>query len=144
MKKHMAFPEAIRTVCGFCGFQNSLCRTCRLIRLMEAYDTDQASQRTLELIRTMTIQKHGPWYLGVIGGHPFEVKVTERDTEYGILGGRIIKLFVMQKPSDTAPGREELLSFERGWGKLPGTSEENAIVDALYEYFEQRMDEEVP
>lgn len=144
MKKYMAFPEAIRTVCGFCGFQNKLCKTCRLIRLMEAYDADQMTQHTLELIRTMTIQKRGPWFLGVIGGHPFEVKVTERDTEYGILDGRIIKLFVMQEPSDTSPGREELLSFERGWGKLPGTAEENAIVDALYEYFEQRLDEDLP
>ena len=140
----MNWIEAVRLVCGRCKWSRDKCKTCPVLRLTEDYDAEEYARHQIELIRNMTIKRVNGWFLGVIGGCSFQAKITEEDTEWGISGGRIIKLFVTAMPDGDTPGREEIISYERGWGKYPdeGTGEE--IADALYEYFQQHLDEDVP
>lgn len=138
----MKLIEAFRTICEHCGWKHEKCKSCRITVLMEEVDSDAYAKRLLELIRTMTIQPMNNWYVGTIGGYPFQVKVTEEDSPFGIMDGRIIKLFITEKPIGDEPGTEEIVSYERGWGQNPTTDEADELVDALYEYFQQRMDQE--
>lgn len=136
--------EAVRTVCGRCKVSRGMCKICPVLKLMEDYGAEQYAERQIELLRNMTIKRAGDWFLGVIDGCSFQVKVTAEDSEWGISGGRIIKLLVTATPDGENPGREEIISYERGWGKFPDTEQGELIADALYEYFRQRLDEEVP
>ena len=140
----MKLIEAFRTICKRCGWKHERCKTCRVFNLMSELDSEEYSQRLLELIRTMTIQPMNNWFVGTIGGHPFQVKVTDEDSSFGILDGRIIKLFITEKPEGENRGDEEIVSYERGWDQEPTTKEAEELVDALYEYFEQRMDQGSP
>ena len=140
----MKWIEAVRIVCGRCKWSRDKCKSCPVLRMTEEYDTEQYTERQFELLRNMTIKREGNWFVGVIGGCSFQTKVTDEGSAWGISDGRIIKLFVTSKPTDENPGREEIISYERGWDKLPETNEAEEIADALYEYFQQRLDEEVP
>lgn len=140
----MNWIEAVRTVCGRCKWSRDKCKTCPVLHMTEDYDAEQHAERQIELLRNMTIKRVGNWFLGVIDGCSFQVKVTEKDSEWGISGGRIIKLFVTEMPNGENPGREEIISYERGWGKYPETVGGEDIADALYEYFQQHLDEEIP
>ena len=90
----------------------------------------------------MTIRPLNNWFIGTIGGYPFQVKVTEEESPFGIMDGRIIKLFIIEKPNGENHGKKEIVSYERGWDKEPASKESDELVDALYEFFQQRMDEE--
>lgn len=138
----MKLIEAFRTVCEKCGWKHSRCKSCRIMELMEDLDTEEYANRILELIRTMTIRPLNNWFTGTIGGYPFQVKVTEEESPFGIMDGRIIKLFITEKPNGEKHGKEELISYERGWNKKPASKEADELVDALYEFFSQRMDED--
>lgn len=108
-------------------------------------ESEDAAKRQIELIASMEIHRKDNWFIGTIGGYPFQVKVTEEDSEWGIDNGRIIKLFVTEKPDPDHPSRslDELISYERGWDTYPESPELEDIIDALYEYFQNRMDSEV-
>ncbi len=140
----MNFAEALRIICGRCKQNMKGCKTCPVIVTVEEYDTDAYVERQLELIRNMQVKKVGNWYMGIIGeGYTFQVKVAEEDSQWGISEGRIIKLFVTAMPEGENPGREEIISYERGWGKYPDTQEGEELLDALYEYFQNHCEEEV-
>ncbi len=137
----MNFPEAVRIVCGRCGRHMVGCKTCPVLRTVEEYDSEQYTERQLNLIRSMTIKPVDNWFVGTIGGYPFQAKVTEEDSSFGIQDGRIIKLFVTDIPTDKNPGKTEIIAYERGWSKYPEKPEHEEILDALYEYFENHCEE---
>lgn len=140
----MKWIEAVRTVCGKCKWSRDKCKTCPVIQMTEDHEAERYAEHQLDLLRNMTIKRVGNWFVGVIDGCSFQAKVTEEDSEWGISGGRIIKLFVTAMPNGEDPGREEIISYERGWGTYPDTEGAEAIADALYKYFQQRLDDEVP
>jgi len=95
------------------------------------------SDKLMELIHSMTIEPRSNWFVGTIGDCSFEVKVTEEDSQWGINNGRIIKLFIL------APNGDEMVSYERGWDIYPENNPEyETLIDALSEYFANRMDKE--
>ena len=138
----MNFPEALRIVCHQCGRSVTGCKTCPVLRTVEDYDAEQYTERQLKLIRSMTIKPVNNWFVGTIGGYPYQVKVTAEDAQWGINEGRIIKLFVTDMPTDENPGKTEIIAYERGWSVYPNTSEHKEILDALYEYFQNHCEED--
>ena len=139
----MNFPEALRIVCHQCGRAMTGCKTCPVLRTVEDYDTEQYTERQLNLIRSMTIKPVNNWFVGTIGGFPYQAKVTAEDSAWGINEGRIIKLFVTDMPTDDNPGKTEIIAYERGWSVYPKTTEHEEILDALYEYFQNHCEVEV-
>ena len=104
--------------------------------LEQVYD-DNYADKLLTLTRYINIEPTDNWYTGTIGGYPFQVKVTEEGSEWGIDNGRIIKLFITTESGD------EIVSYERGWDKYPENNLDYiALIDALCEYFANRMDKE--
>ncbi|MBR1566454.1 MAG: hypothetical protein IJ649_06795 [Oscillospiraceae bacterium] len=71
------------------------------------------------------------WLAGTVDGLPYAVKVCDRQSEYGIDGGRIIKLYLF---SGKGPERE-ITTYERGWAKYPSRRHESSV-DALIAYCE--------
>ncbi len=139
----MNFPEALRLICGHCKRSKGTCKTCPVIEATEEYDTEEYVERLIELLKSITIKPVNNWYVGTVGGYPFQAKVTEEDSIFGIDDGRIIKLFVTEKPADDNPGSKEIIAYERGWSTCPSTSEHEEILDALYEYFQNHCEVEV-
>ena len=141
----MKFPEAVRIICERCQESKSHCKSCTVTRIVEEYDTEQYTKRQIALIRSMTIRKYENWFLGNIGdGYSFQVKVTEEDSVWGIDNGRIIKLFITEKPKGENKGDKEIIGYERGWYKYPeNNSAHEELIDALCEYFAQHLDGEV-
>lgn len=137
------FPEALHIICGRCKRPRGTCKTCPVFQAVEEYDTEEYVERQLELIRSMTIKPVNNWYIGTIGGYPFQVKVTENDSPFGIDNGRIIKLFVTDKPVDDNHGGKEIIAYERGWSIYPEQKEHEEIIDALNEYFQNHCEVEV-
>ncbi len=139
------FPEAVRIICERCQESKAHCKSCTVTRIVEEYDTEQYTERQINLIRSMKIWKENNWHLGMIGGYPFQVKVTDEDSEWGIDNGRIIKLFITEKPDGENKGDEEIVSYERGWDKYPeNNAEHEELIDALVEFFQNRMDDDLP
>ena len=58
--------------------------------------------------------KDGIWILGQIDAYPFQAKVCDEASGFGIDCGRTIKLHVYSKHD----GRE-IIAYERGWDKYP-------------------------
>lgn len=140
----MEFLQALRIICGRCKASKSRCKNCPVTQIMEEYDTTQYTQRQLNLIRSMTIQKEGNWFTGSIGGYPFQVKVTEEDSTWGIDNGRIIKLFINEKPEGETKGDKEIVAYERGWSIYPENNPGHEdLIDAMVEYFQNHLDSEV-
>ncbi len=139
----MNFPEALRLICGRCKRPKGTCKTCPVIEATEEYDTEEYVERLIELLKSITIKPVNNWYVGTIGGYPFQAKVTGEDSVFGIDDGRIIKLFVTEKPVDDNPGSKEIIAYERGWSTYPKEKEHEDILDALYEYFQNHCEVEV-
>ena len=108
-------------------------------------EAEEAAERQAELAAAMEIHREGHWFTGTIGGYHFQVKATEEDSEWGIDKGRIIKLFVTEKPDPDRPSHylNEVIAYERGWDVYPESTELEDIIDALVEYFQNHMDSEV-
>ena len=138
----MNFPEAIRIICAQCG-EHAKCKTCPVLRTVEEYDAGKYEERQINLIRSMSITPVNNWYIGTISGYSYQVKVSSENSPWGISGGRIIKLFVTEMPTDDKPGKEEIIIYERGWSTYPSTTEHEEILDALYEYFQNHCEVEV-
>ena len=68
------------------------------------------------------------WLAGTVDGLPYAVKVCDEKSEYGINGGRIIKLYLFAADSD-----REIAAYERGWVKYPSRRYEDSM-DALITY----------
>ena len=140
----MNFPEAVRTICQRCKADKSRCKSCPVIRVCEVYDSVTHSQRLLELVSSMKIWKEGQWHLGTVEGYPFQAKVTEDDSEWGIDNGRIIKLFITEKPEGEKKGDKEIVAYERGWQTYPENNPEyEDLIDAIVEYFQNHMDDDL-
>lgn len=58
--------------------------------------------------------KDGIWLLGEIDGYPFQAKVCDEASGFGIDCGRVIKLYAESKRDG-----HEIFSYERGWDKYP-------------------------
>ena len=138
----MNFPEAIRIICAQCG-EHTKCKACPVLRTVEEYDAGKYEERQINLIRSMSITPVNNWYIGTISGYSYQVKVSSEKSPWGISGGRIIKLFVTEMPTDDKPGKEEIITYERGWSTYPSTTEHEEILDALYEYFQNHCEVEV-
>ncbi|MBR3131324.1 hypothetical protein IKG31_01990 [Candidatus Saccharibacteria bacterium] len=137
----MAFPEALRNICGRCKADKGRCKSCPVTRIAEEYGTEEYSFHQLELIRSMIIRREGNWFTGSIDGYPFQVKVSEEDSAWGIDNGRIIKLFITEKPEGDTKGDKEIVAYERGWSTYPENHPEyEELIDALHEYFQNHMD----
>ena len=55
----------------------------------------------------------GIWLIGTVDEYPFEAKVCDVLSDFGIDHGRVIKLYACK-------GRgQEIFAFERGWNKYP-------------------------
>ena len=105
---------------------------------------DELAEAQIKLLASMRIQREGNWFTGTIAGYPFQVKVTVEGSAWGIDNGRIIKLFVTEKPEGSSSKYlNELISYERGWGIYPEPGELEDIVDAFVEYFANDLDKEV-
>ena len=140
----MNFAEALNQICGRCHRDKGTCKTCPVFRVVEEHDSEEHVEHQLALIRSIKYSREGSWYLGIIGGYPFQCKVAEEDSPFGIEEGRIIKLFVKAKPTDDQPGDKTVIAFERGWSCYPEDNPELLdLLDALYEYFQNHVDEEV-
>lgn len=140
----MNFAEALNLICGRCKRDKGTCKTCPVIAVVEEHDTEAHVERQIELIRSMIIKKECNWFTGSIGGYPFQVKVTDEDSVWGIDNGRIIKLFITEKPEGENKGDKEIVAYERGWSTYPEDNPEyEDLIDALYEYFQNHSDEEV-
>ncbi len=140
----MNFSEALNQICGRCKRQKGTCKSCPVFRVVEEYDSEEHVERQLALIRSIKYTRESSWYLGVIGGYPFQCKVAGEDSPFGIDEGRIIKLFVKSKPTDDQPGDKTVIAYERGWSCYPKDNHELLdVLDALFEYFQNHVDEEV-
>ena len=106
-------------------------------------DPEELAQRQLELVHSIKLERMQNWMVGTIADYPVQVKVTEEGSEWGIDCGRIIKLFVTDKPTPENPDPDEIISYERGWAKYPKTPAHEDLLDAICEYFANRMDDEV-
>ncbi len=140
----MNFAEALNLICGRCKRDKGTCKTCPVLSVAEEHDSEANVERQIELIRSLKYTKENNWYIGTIGGYPFQCKVATEDSAWGIDNGRIIKLLVTAKPTETDPGNEEIISYERGWILYPENDPElEDVLDALYEYFQNHSDEEI-
>ena len=141
----MNFPEALRLICGRCKRDKGTCKTCSVFTHVEEDETEEHVERLLELMRSMTIKPVNNWFVGTIGnGYSFQAKVTEEDSAWGIDNGRIIKLFITKPPEGDSRGGEEIVSYERGWNLYPENYPEyEDLIDCLYEYFQNHLEEEV-
>ena len=71
----------------------------------------------------------GIWLIGTVDGCPFQAKVCDAASGFGIDQGRIIKLHAYD-------GRgQEILSFERGWDECPEGAHEG-LCQALVRFCE--------
>lgn len=68
------------------------------------------------------------WLAGTVDGLPYAVKVCDEKSEYGIDGGRVIKLYLFAADTDC-----EIAAYERGWAKYPSRRYEDSM-DALIAY----------
>ena len=68
------------------------------------------------------------WLAGTVDGLPYAVKVCDEKSEYGIDGGKIIKLYLFN-----ITGKREVATYERGWMKYPIHRYEDSM-DALIAY----------
>ena len=140
----MNFAEALNTICGRCKRKPGTCRTCPVFAVVEEHDSEEYVEHQLALIRSLKYTKEGNWYIGTIGGYPFQAKVATEDSPWGINDGKIIKLAINEKPTEENRSRKELVWFERGWVQEPKDNPEvEDVLDALYEYFQNHVDEEV-
>lgn len=65
--------------------------------------------------KTITVHtEDGIWLLGDIEGYPFQAKVCDEASGFGIDYGRVIKLHLFAKDQ-----KRELFAYERGWDKYP-------------------------
>lgn len=69
--------------------------------------------------------KDGNWLFGTVDEYPFQVKVCDKASSFGINQGRVIKLYVYQSRG------QELFAFERGWSKYPENAESEDILEAM-------------
>lgn len=65
----------------------------------------------------------------------WQAKVCEKHSEFGIDGGRVLKLWVAQLPPGEVRYWQEVAYYDRGWCTQPLTPEAKAFVDELLEYF---------
>jgi len=63
----------------------------------------------------------GTWYVGTVGPYYFEALVFLEGSRYGIDGGQVSKLLVLDKPR--RQGGRELACYERGWELRPEDAE---------------------
>lgn len=56
----------------------------------------------------------GIWLIGMVDEYPFEAKVCDEASGFGIDCGRVIKLHIGAKDSTN-----DVASYERGWDKYP-------------------------
>ena len=105
---------------------------------------DESAEAQIKLLASMHIQREGNWFTGTIAGYPFQVKAATENSAWGIDNGRIIKLFVTEKPEDpSSKYGKELISYERGWDIYPEPGELEDIIDAFVEFFANDLDKEV-
>lgn len=79
------------------------------------------------------IRQDGNWIRGRVEGLPFEAKVFERPSEYGIpewdYTGKISKLWIGSRNFGT------VACYDRGWDKLPSTDREIEVTQAVIDRF---------
>ena len=56
----------------------------------------------------------GIWLTGMVEEYPFEAKVCDEASGFGIDCGRVIKLHIGKKNSN-----DDVAAYERGWDKYP-------------------------
>lgn len=64
------------------------------------------------------------WTFGIVGGVPFEAKIFDEPSKYGINKGRISKLYI-----------KDVCSYDRGWNEKPHTKRGKELLRAVLEQF---------
>lgn len=70
------------------------------------------------------------WYEYMVGGYRVSVKAYDEGSIYGINGGRVSKLFVVDKRTEAV-----VASYDRGWDVMPVDQETSAVVDLVVNAF---------
>lgn len=65
----------------------------------------------------------------------WQAKVCEKHSEFGIDGGRILKLWVSQLPPGDVRYWQEVASYDRGWCTRPLTPEAKTAVEYVVDMF---------
>jgi hypothetical protein len=82
---------------------------------------------SIKITRTSRSLSGGTWYVGRVGPYRFEALVFPEPSQYGIEGGQISKLCLLDKPR--RQGGRELAAYERGWELRPEEAGEALGVD---------------
>jgi hypothetical protein len=69
----------------------------------------------------------GTWYVGTVGRYHFEALVFAEPSQYGIDGGQVSKLCLLDGPRKQ--GGRELACYERGWQLRPQEAARALAVD---------------
>lgn len=69
----------------------------------------------------------GVWYVGTVGTYYFEALVFSEPSKYGIDGGQVSKLLILDK--SRRQGGKELACYERGWEVRPENAEVSFEID---------------
>ncbi len=71
----------------------------------------------IEITRTSRSLSGGTWYVGRVGRYRFEALVFAEPSQYGIDGGQVSKLCLLDRPR--RQGGRELAAYERQWELRP-------------------------
>ena len=76
------------------------------------------------MAKVIVKETHGNWKIGTINGIAFQAKVYDEDSEFGIDGGNVSKLWI-----------QGICNYDREWDEHPNTAKGKAMVNALVAYF---------
>ncbi len=79
----------------------------------------------------------GIWLLGTVDDYPFEAKVCDEASGFGIDCGRVIKLHIGSKRHT-----EEIAAFERGWDQYP-KGRHKGLARAVVRFCESLPEQEI-
>ena len=76
-------------------------------------------------------EQTGLWVIGAINQYPFEAKVYDKGSPFGIDTGRVVKLAIASNQQS-----REVVGYERGWETYPETRELEDMMEALLQFCE--------
>jgi hypothetical protein len=87
----------------------------------------RSRQMQVRITSTSRSLSGGTWYVGTVGRYHFEALVFAEPSQYGIDGGQVSKLCLLDGPRKQ--GGRELACYERGWELRPEDASQALGVD---------------